>query len=54
MGIHRCPGSHLARLEFTEVITAVLERMPDYRLGDVVEYPNWVAIGGWAEIPVTV
>lgn len=53
VGIHRCPGSHLARLEFTEIITAVLDRIPDYELGEVVEYPNWAAIGGWAQIPVT-
>lgn len=53
VGIHRCVGSHLARLEFAEIITAVLERLPDYRLGDVVEYPNWAAIGGWASIPVS-
>ncbi len=53
MGIHRCPGSHLARLEFGEIIRAVLARIPDYELGEVVEYPNWAAIGGWAEISVT-
>jgi cytochrome P450 len=53
VGIHRCVGAHLARVEFAEIVTAVLERMPDYRLGEVVEYPNWAAIGGWAAIPVT-
>ena len=30
-GIHRCPGSHLARITFTEIIREVLERIPDYR-----------------------
>ena len=30
VGIHRCPGSHLARITFSEMITAVLQRMPDY------------------------
>lgn len=53
MGIHRCPGSHLARLEFTEMLRAVLDRIGDYELGEPVEYPNWAAIGGWASIPVT-
>ena len=53
-GIHRCVGAHLARLEVAEILTAVLERIPDYELGEVVEYPNWAAIGGWAAIPVTV
>jgi cytochrome P450 len=55
VGIHRCPGSHLARLEFKTMITRVLERLPDFALddGEVVEYPNWSMIGGWAAIPVT-
>ena len=52
-GIHRCPGSHLARITFTEMMTEVLERIPDYRIvdADVVEYPNWSMIGGWASLP---
>ncbi|HZQ56869.1 MAG TPA: cytochrome P450 [Acidimicrobiales bacterium] len=55
IGIHRCPGSHLARLEFKTMITRVLERLPDYELdeGGIAEYPNWSMIGGWATIPVT-
>ena len=41
MGKHRCPGSHLARMEFSEMMRGVLQRMPDYRFtGDgPVEYP---------------
>jgi cytochrome P450 len=52
-GIHRCPGSHLARITFTELLGEVLERIPDYRIVDdeVVEYPNWSMIGGWARLP---
>lgn len=52
-GIHRCPGSHLARITFTETIREVLERIPDYRVIDdeVTEYPNWSMIGGWAKMP---
>lgn len=53
MGIHRCVGSNLARLEFGEMVRAVLDRLGDYDLGTPVEYPNWAAIGGWASIPVT-
>jgi hypothetical protein len=32
----------------------LLERIPDYRIvePDVVEYPNWSMIGGWAALPV--
>lgn len=52
-GIHRCPGSHLARITFREMMLEVLERVPDYRIVDdeVVEYPNWSMIGGWAKLP---
>ncbi len=55
VGIHRCVGSHLARIEFAEVLTAVLTRLPDFEIDDdaVVEYPNWASIGGWAKLPAT-
>ncbi len=55
LGIHRCPGSHLARAQFKEIIRQVLLRMPDYQVDQdqVVEYPNWSGIGGWARIPAT-
>jgi cytochrome P450 len=53
LGIHRCPGSHLARAQFKVMLQQVLERMPDYTMpdDDVVEYTNWSAIGGWANLP---
>jgi cytochrome P450 len=53
MGIHRCPGAHLARIEFTEILDAIFTRMPDYEidLDAVVEYPNWSVIGGWGRMP---
>jgi cytochrome P450 len=55
MGMHRCPGSHLARAEFKETLRQVLARMPDFDVDfdGVVEYPNWAVIGGWARIPAT-
>ncbi|MEX1009327.1 MAG: cytochrome P450 [Acidimicrobiia bacterium] len=55
VGIHRCPGSHLARVEFSEMITAVLRRMPDYEiaLDGVEEYPDWAMVGGWQRMPAT-
>jgi cytochrome P450 len=55
VGLHRCVGSHLARIEFAEVVTAVLTRLPDFEIdeGAVVEYPNWSTIGGWAQLPAT-
>jgi len=55
MGIHRCPGSHLARAMFKEMLTQVLERIPDYNVieEELDEYPNWVALGGWSRLPIT-
>jgi cytochrome P450 len=55
VGIHRCPGSHLARITFSEMIAAVLERMPDYHIDPdaVVDYPDWAMVGGWQRMPAT-
>ncbi len=55
VGLHRCVGSHLARIEFAEMITAILTRLPDFHIDEtaVVEYPNWGTIGGWARLPAT-
>jgi cytochrome P450 len=53
-GIHRCPGSHLARLEFKECMRQFLARIPDYRVveEEVVEYPNWTDLGGWQKVVI--
>ena len=55
VGIHRCPGSHLARITFSEMITAVLDRMPDFHIDPdgVVDYPDWAMVGGWQRMPAT-
>jgi cytochrome P450 len=55
VGPHRCPGSHLARAMFKEMLTQVLERIPDYRIveEELEEYPNWTALGGWSRAPIT-
>jgi len=55
LGLHRCPGSHIARLMFKEIMTQVLERIPDYVLVEdgIREYPNWTASGGWSRLPAT-
>ncbi len=55
VGLHRCVGSHLARIEFIEVITQILQRLPDFEIDvdAVVEYPNWASVGGWAKLPAT-
>jgi cytochrome P450 len=53
-GPHRCLGSHIARLWWEEMITAVLDRIPDYVIDDenVRLYPAG-AINGLAALPVT-
>jgi len=55
VGSHRCPGSHLARAMFKEMLTQVLERIPDYSIveEELQEYPNWTALGGWSTAPIT-
>lgn len=54
-GSHRCPGSHLARAMFHEMITQVLTRIPDYKVIDegLVGYPSRGTASGWDEIPAT-
>ena len=32
LGVHRCIGSNVARTVFKSMLTAVLDRMPDYRV----------------------
>ena len=55
MGLHRCPGSHLARAEMKVMLTQVLERIPDYQVAETElrEYPYWHAMGGWSVVPIT-
>lgn len=33
VGMHRCLGSHFARVMFQEMLAEILQRMPDFRLG---------------------
>lgn len=41
-GIHRCLGSHLARLELRIVLEEVLRRLPDYEVEGPVEYSGGI------------
>lgn len=41
-GIHRCLGSHLARLELRVVLEEVLRRLPDYEVKGPVEYSGGI------------
>ncbi|MFS3127938.1 cytochrome P450 [Nocardioides sp. Bht2] len=55
IGTHRCPGAHLARAMFQEMIHQVLTRMPDYRVDreNVVGYASRGNHMGWDVIPAT-
>jgi cytochrome P450/ferredoxin-NADP reductase len=52
-GTHRCPGAHLARAMFQEMMHQVLTRLPDYRVEreGVVGYPSRGNHMGWDVIP---
>lgn len=54
-GSHRCIGSFLARIMFEEMVTAVLARIPDYRV-DVATATKYASVGiinGWVDMPTT-
>ena len=54
MGIHRCLGMHLARLESEVALTEILRRLPDFAIvpGTVVEWSHG-QIWGPRNLPVT-
>jgi cytochrome P450 len=53
LGVHRCSGSHLARLMFQEMLRQILATMPDYELDDDVleRYPDRGFVQGWVALP---
>lgn len=55
IGTHRCPGAHLARAMFQEMIHQVLTRLPDYKVdrAAVVGYASRGNHMGWDVIPAT-
>lgn len=55
LGIHRCIGSNLARIVFKRMLTAVLDRMPDYRCDPegTVHYDTIGVIQGMKHLPAT-
>jgi cytochrome P450 len=55
LGPHRCPGSHVARLMFREMIRQILTRMPDFKIDEeaLVPYPDRGTTTGWASLPTT-
>ncbi|MFI9402159.1 cytochrome P450 [Nocardia sp. NPDC052316] len=51
IGIHRCIGRHIARMDFEVVIGEVLRRMPDYRITAAEKYPTVGQINGFVRMP---
>jgi cytochrome P450 len=55
LGVHRCIGSNVARAVFKSMLTAVLDRMPDYRCDSesAVHYETIGVIQGMQHLPAT-
>lgn len=55
IGVHRCVGSNVARTVFKTMLTAVLDRMPDYRCDPegTVHYECIGVIQGMRKLPAT-
>jgi cytochrome P450 len=55
IGMHRCVGSNVARTVFKSMLTAVLDRMPDYRCDSdgAVHYESIGVIQGMRLLPAT-
>lgn len=55
IGVHRCVGSNVARTVFKSMLTAVLDRMPDYRCDPdgAVHYESIGVIQGMRRLPAT-
>ncbi|MER6085788.1 cytochrome P450 [Streptomyces sp. NPDC001833] len=55
LGIHRCIGSNVARMVFKRMLTAVFDRIPDYRCDPdgTVHYESIGVINGMRHLPAT-
>jgi cytochrome P450 len=55
MGVHRCLGSNIARVEFDVVISEVLRRLPDFVVDEAgsKRYDTVGVVNGWQRMPMT-
>jgi cytochrome P450 len=51
-GAHYCLGSHLARLELTQALTVMTQRMPNLRRTGPSPWPSMLGVTGPATLPV--
>jgi cytochrome P450 len=51
LGIHRCVGSNLARMEMTVAVEELLKRIPDFRLGGKVTWSEGT-VRGPRQLPI--
>jgi cytochrome P450 len=51
-GAHYCVGSHLARLELTQALTVMAQRMPNLRRTGPAPWPSMFGVTGPATLPV--
>jgi cytochrome P450 len=53
VGIHRCLGSHIARMMFQEMMSEILERLPDFELaGQIVRFDNAGNVYAACSLPI--
>ncbi|MDT5185575.1 MAG: hypothetical protein QOI29_3733, partial [Mycobacterium sp.] len=51
-GAHYCLGSHLARLELTQALTVMTQRMPNLRRTGPAPWPSMIGVTGPSTVPV--
>ena len=55
LGIHRCLGSHIARIELVTMVSRILARIPDYQVQHDAarQYTSIGVVNGWITVPAT-
>jgi cytochrome P450 len=51
-GAHYCLGSHLARLELTQALTVMTQRLPNLRRTGPAPWPSMIGVTGPATLPI--
>lgn len=55
VGMHKCIGQHLARMEFSEMLDVALSRIPDFSVieSKTERYPSIAFVSGFIAMPAT-